>query len=286
MELPNYHTPTLRGLFTHTWHRLHGFIVRAGKAIVLVVIVLNFVNSISLDGTFNNENTSKSLLSVIGKTITPVFSPLGIKEDNWPATVGLFSGIFAKEVVVGTLDSLYSNMARDKNSALEEVPMTINDRILEAFATIPENLAKVNSMWKDPLGLSMDNLEDEQTSVKNQNIEVSTITLMQELFDGPIAAFSYILFILLYMPCVATLGAIYKEAGKAWAIFSATWNTLLAYGVSVIVYQVGTFTAHPQQSILWAASMVLMLFCSYLLLIAYGKTTAKNENLIPIVNLH
>ena len=286
MELHNYHTPTLRGLFTHTWHRLHGFIVRAGKAIVLVVIILNFVNSISLDGTFNNENTSKSLLSVIGKTITPVFSPLGIKEDNWPATVGLFSGIFAKEVVVGTLDSLYSNMARDKNSALEEVPMTINDRILEAFATIPENLAKVNSMWKDPLGLSMDNLEDEQTSVKNQNIEVSTITLMQELFDGPIAAFSYILFILLYMPCVATLGAIYKEAGKAWAIFSATWNTLLAYGVSVIVYQVGTFTAHPQQSILWAASMVLMLFCSYLLLIAYGKTTAKNENLIPIVNLH
>jgi len=114
MELPNYHIPTLRGLFTHTWHRLHGFIVRAGKAIVLVVIVLNFVNSISLDGTFNNENTSKSLLSVIGKTITPVFSPLGIKEENWPATVGLFSGIFAKEVVVGTLDALYSNMAKDK----------------------------------------------------------------------------------------------------------------------------------------------------------------------------
>ena len=286
MELPNYHIPTLRGLFTHTWHRLHGFIVRAGKAIVLVVIVLNFVNSISLDGTFNNENTSKSLLSVIGKTITPVFSPLGIKEENWPATVGLFSGIFAKEVVVGTLDALYSNMAKDKNNTPKEAPMAIGDRISEAFATIPENLAKVNSMWKDPFGLSMGNLEDEQSSAKDQNIEVSTITLMQELFDGPVAAFSYILFILLYMPCVATLGAIYKEAGKAWAIFSATWNTLLAYGVSVIVYQVGTFAAHPQQSMLWTASMALMLFCSYLLLIAYGKTTAKNENLIPIVNLH
>ena len=48
------------------------------------------------------------LLAKIGKAVTPLFGPLGIEEDNWPATVALFSGIFAKEAVVGTLTSLYS----------------------------------------------------------------------------------------------------------------------------------------------------------------------------------
>lgn len=40
--------------------------------------------------------------------ITPVFKPIGVHEDNWQATVGLFTGAMAKEVVVGTLNTLYT----------------------------------------------------------------------------------------------------------------------------------------------------------------------------------
>src|SRR4029453_311982 len=43
LELPAYHVPTARGLFIHTWHRLRGFVLRAGKAIVCAVVILNFV---------------------------------------------------------------------------------------------------------------------------------------------------------------------------------------------------------------------------------------------------
>ena len=72
-----------------------------------------------------------------------------------------------------------------------------------------------------------------------------TLGLMATLFDGQLGAFSYVLFVLLYMPCVATLGAIYKELGGFWAFFSATWNTVIAYTLAVTVYQAGTFAAHP-----------------------------------------
>jgi ferrous iron transport protein B len=106
------------------------------------------------------------------------------------------------------------------------------------------------------------------------------------LFDGPRAALSYILFVLLYMPCVATLGAIYKEAGGAWAFFSATWNTLLAYSVAVIVYQAGMLPLHPEHSLLWIGAMVVMMAIGYLLLMQFGKRQARNDNLIPAVNLH
>ncbi len=286
MELPNYHVPTIKGLLIHTWHRLKDFMVRAGKAIVIVVIVLNFVNSIGTDGSFNNENTERSMLSAIGKTITPIFEPLGVKEENWPATVGIFSGIFAKEVVVGTLDALYSGMARDENTAIAHDEVSIPGQLKEAIATIPANLAEVNEMWGDPLGLGIGDLSDQNATADAQDIEVSTITLMQQLFDGPLAAFSYILFVLLYMPCVATLGAIYKEAGGAWAFFSATWNTLLAYSVAVIVYQAGNLTTQPQQSLFWIGGMILLMLVGYLLLMQFGRRQARNDNLIPAVNLH
>lgn len=286
MELPNYHIPTLKGLLIHTWHRLKGFMMRAGKAIVLVVIVLNFVNSIGTDGSFNNQNTERSVLSAIGKAITPIFEPLGVKEENWPATVGIFSGIFAKEVVVGTLDALYTDMARNSGEHVDAEDTSISGMISEAFATIPENLAEVNHMWGDPLGLNVGDLSDKASSAEAQEVELSTITMMQQLFDGPLAAFSYLLFVLLYMPCVATLGAIYKEAGGAWAFFSATWNTLLAYSVAVIVYQVGMLTVHPEHSLLWIGAMIAMMMIGYLLLMQFGKWQARNDNLIPVVNLH
>ncbi len=286
MELPNYHIPTLRGLLIHSWHRLRGFMLRAGKAIVAVVIILNFVNSIGTDGSFNNQNTERSLLSSIGKTITPIFEPLGLKEENWPATVGIFSGIFAKEVVVGTLDALYSDMARTENGPQDNVAPTITSLLGEAFASIPQNLAKVNNMWGDPLGLSVGDLEDQQAAAEAQEVQLTTIGLMQQLFETPLAAFSYILFILLYMPCVATLGAIYKEAGGAWAFFSATWNTLLAYAVAVTTFQLGSFTAHPQQSMIWTAAMLAIMVTGYLLLMQYGKRQVRRQNLIPAINLH
>mgnify|MGYP003320452209 FL=1 len=135
LELPAYHLPTVKGILIHTWQRLSGFVTRAGKAIVMVVIVLNVVNSVGTDGSFGNENTKDSVLSSIGRTITPVFRPMGISDDNWPATVGIFAGIFAKEVVVGTLDALYSE------NPVGESNFNLLDEFAAATQTIPNNLS-------------------------------------------------------------------------------------------------------------------------------------------------
>jgi len=113
MELPPYCRPRARDVLLHAWVRLKGFLFGAGKVIVLVVVVLNFLNSLGSDGSFGNEDSEKSALSAVGRALVPAFEPLGIRRDNWPATVGLFTGVFAKEAVVGTLDALYAGLARD-----------------------------------------------------------------------------------------------------------------------------------------------------------------------------
>lgn len=180
----------------------------------------------------------------------------------------------------------YTDMARAGSSTTDETSPSIGGMLGEAFASIPANLAEVNHMWGDPLGLSVGDLADQQAAAQAQEVELTTIGLMQQLFATPIAAFSYILFVLLYMPCVATLGAIYKEAGGTWAFFSATWNTLLAYAVAVMTYQLGTFSEHPEQSLMWTGAMAAILLAGYFLLMEYGKRQARRQNLIPAVNLH
>ncbi|WP_236614436.1 Fe(2+) transporter permease subunit FeoB [Dickeya poaceiphila] len=120
MEIPPYHLPSLRSVLIRTWERLKGFLLRAGRLIVVVVTVLGFLNSMGTDGSFGNQNTQKSVLSAVGQAIVPVFKPMGIREENWPAAVGVFTGIFAKEAVVGTLDSLYGAMAASQGGGMRK----------------------------------------------------------------------------------------------------------------------------------------------------------------------
>ncbi|MCW0468891.1 hypothetical protein OH492_06290 [Vibrio chagasii] len=66
-----------------------------GKTIVVVVAILSFfLNSLGMDGSFGNEDSENSVLSKAAQVVTPVFQPIGITEENWPATVGIITGIF------------------------------------------------------------------------------------------------------------------------------------------------------------------------------------------------
>ncbi len=249
MELPPYHMPQTWSLLLRAWDRLKVFALRAGKTIVSVVVVLSFLNSWGTDGTFGNENTDKSVLSSIGRTLTPVLAPMGVKEENWPATVGMFTGIFAKEAVVGTLNALYAGVGDDAAaSGAEDDGFDLWGGLAGAFATIPENLVGVLDQLTDPLGIEIGDLSDSEAAAQASEVDVATFGAMHDLFDGRIGAFAYLLAVLLYMPCVAAMGAIYRETGPAWAAFAAAWTTGIGYGAATVVYQAGTFAAHPESS--------------------------------------
>tara|TARA_B110000008_G_scaffold108375_1_gene111381 strand:+ start:5038 stop:7203 length:2166 start_codon:yes stop_codon:yes gene_type:complete len=279
MELPPYLLPTFRNLWMHTWHRLKGFILRAGKAIVGVVIILNVLNSLGTDGSFGNQNQENSALSEIGRFLTPAFSPMGIEQDNWPATVGIFTGLFAKEVVVGTLDALYTT--RDSDDEEFNLLTSLKD----AVSSISTNLTDVANNLDDPLGLNMGDLSDTEGVAQAQEIASTTIGVIQQKFDGQWGAFVYLLFILLYMPCVATLGAIVKEHGTYWAGFSMLWSFSVAYVLAVGLYQGVTWAEHPTSSLMWIVGLTVWQVVLTILLFRSGKSQAKKENLIPMVDV-
>ncbi len=276
MELPPYRLPTLKGLLLRTWDRLKSFVIRAGQVIVVVVVALNFLNSWGTDGTFGNQDSERSALAAIGKSITPAFAPMGIQQENWPATVGLFTGVFAKEAVVGTLDALYTALAEEGGTdAADDGRFDLMAGIGAALASVPANLAALVDRVTDPLGLSIGDTTDVTEAARQQGISVGTMGAMAQRFDGAIGAFAYLLAILLYMPCVAAMAATYRETGAAWATFAAVWTTSMAYGSAVLVYQAGTFARHPVSSAWWIAGVVIVFATMVMVLRYFGGRRAE-----------
>ena len=279
-EMPAYHPPIFRNILLTTWNRLKGFIFRAGKTIVGVVIVLSFLNSIGTDLSFGNEDSEESVLSVIGKSITPAFAPLGVERDNWPATVGLFTGMFAKEAIVGTLDALYSEPENETDTG----PPDLLAAAGEAFASIGSELVTLGDSLVDPLGISIGDVSNVEVVAEEQEVSSNTLTNMAAMFNGPFAAFCYLVFVLLYAPCVAVLGAVNKEAGWRWTLLVFGWCTGLAYITATVIYQIGTFSVNPLFSSLWIVSMMTFL----LVFIANLKRISSKmvpKNLIEAVQL-
>ena len=271
MELPIYHKPTALNVLLNARNKLKSFIIDAGKVIIIVVTVLNVLNSLGTDGSFGHENQSDSVLSEIAKTATPIVAPLGITEENWPATVGLFTGILAKEVVVGSLDALYQQS--------ETVPSQgdgyhLSAALAEAFATIPDNLSNIFGDLSDPLGLnSIESVSDKSAIAEEQGFELSTLYKMEDYFDGKAGAFAYLLLILLYFPCVATFGALKQELGARWALFSASWSLFLGYAVAVSYYQIMIFERNPTYSTSWLLIFSGIFIALFLILKRIGATT-------------
>jgi len=169
MELPPYHMPKFKSLMIHCWQRLRDYIWRAGKVITLAVAILGFLNSFGIvekaadenapanepagfEFTAGNGDSENSLLSVIGKAITPVFEPFGVEKENWPASVSLFTGLLAKEAVIGTMNSLYSMAGEGEEAAAEEAKPAEEPKAEEPAAAeepAPEQVAAADSANAD-----------------------------------------------------------------------------------------------------------------------------------------
>ena len=259
MELPNYHLPSVTQVLLRTWDRLKAFILRAGKAIVLVVVVLHTLNAIGTDGSFGHQDSDSSVLSKIGQTITPVFAPMGMTEENWPAAVGLFTGILAKEAVVGTLDTMYSALAASETPPAGEEPFDLMAGLSEAVDSISANLRGLGDFMTDPLGLQVGDLSNLDAVAQEQEVTVSTFAVMARLFPSEAAVIAYLLMVLLYTPCVAALGAIYRETSLSWTLFIAGWTFFLGYAVASVYYQVSLVVVQPGGALLWIVAVGLVM---------------------------
>ena len=113
MELPQYHVPSLKGAVLNALFRIRAFIKKGVRVLVPIIALLGILNSVGV-------------LETAGRAVSPVFEPIGIDRENWPASVSLFSGLFAKEVIICSLTSLYSQ--HDESAENDEESLFKNMR--------------------------------------------------------------------------------------------------------------------------------------------------------------
>ena len=319
--------------------------------------------------TAGNGDSENSLLSTIGKAITPVFEPFGVERENWPASVSLFTGLLAKEAVIGTMNSLYSMAGENAEApaeetvaepAAEEKPLIagvdecpaeeeeeggasdIKGAVLEALGSIPANLAEVFGSLTDPLGTTGELEGQEAAELKKETLDKITdakvLTCEEfaaietfgeeeedektreavfaklaaaglELSEDEIGAleegdlsetadiyanlrsyihnpdkngnpvdgfnwqvFAFLIFILLYVPCLAAMGVVAREIGLGLAVLMATVQTLLAWAIAVLLYQVpvgGNMT--------WIVAAIVVLVGTGIFLKLFGMKANKEK---------
>jgi ferrous iron transport protein B len=222
MELPPYRMPSFHSLCLHTWEKGKHFLVKAGTYIFAVSIIVWFL----LNLPWGVQNKRDSYLGQAGQVMAPVLAPLGF--GNWQAASSLLTGVIAKEIVVGTMGEIYA----PKKEEQKQIPPFMDD-LKEVGVSLgkacKESIGNVTSTFGIS-SLSTDEKED-RSSLK---------TMIHHEFN-PLKAYAFMVFVLLYMPCVVVAFAMRQEFGS-WKWFGVTfaYQMALAWGMAFLVYQVGT----------------------------------------------
>lgn len=378
--------------------------------------------------TAGNGDSESSLLSVIGKAITPVFEPFGVEKENWPASVSLFTGLLAKEAVIGTMNSLYSMVGENNSESgiqnsetnadgkvaepekvvvadsaatdsvkadstvaaadsaatdsavvadsaaapaetaeapaeekaeeekvliagVDECPAEeeeeggapdIKGAVLEALGSIPANLSEVFGSLTDILGTAGELEGQEAAELKKETLDKITdakvltceeyaaietfgeeeedektreavfaklaaagLELSEDemgaLEEGDLSetadiyanlrsyfhnpdkngnpvdgfnwqVFAFLIFILLYVPCLAAMGVVAREIGLGLAVLMATVQTLLAWAVAVLLYQVPV-----GGNVTWIVAAIVVLVGTGIFLKLFGMKANKEK---------
>lgn len=174
MELPPYRMPTAKTLGLHLYDKLKDFLTKAGTVLLGASIIIWFCQYFNFS-LQHVENSSESILGVIGSFIAPVFAPLGF--GDWKTSVAMLSGLVARESIVTTMGILYG--------------------------------------------------VGEAVSISNIISSVYT----------PAAAYSIMVFALLFIPCIAAVTTLRREMGsRKWTAAALLFQGSVAYIITFVIY--------------------------------------------------
>jgi ferrous iron transport protein B len=219
--LPKYKTPNIKNILRHTISKIKHFLMETSTTITVMSVALYILASVPAEILtlkpeaikFEEKVTEESLLVHFSKKFSYIFEPIGISQDNWPATVSLMTGVVAKEVVASTLVTLY--------------------------------------------GI-------------NEQSDIDPTDLVKKYFKHDTDAFAYLLFVLIYFPCITVFSVMQKEMSTKVAVYSSLFYTTFAYVVAATFHKISLYT---NNSILISMGILIgiITILSYTIRMVIGK---------------
>ena len=188
MELSPYRIPTAKATLRHMWSKCAQYLKKMGGLILIASItvwLLSYYPRPKDNIEVETPRYEQSYMGKIGGWCQPLFEPM---DMEWQATVALLSGIPAKEIVVSTMNVLYSQPQDEEAESDDVLSKDVSRRMAGTMSTA--------------------------------------------------TAVAFLIFSLLYLPCIATIMAIGSELNWKWAVGSAIYNTAIAWIFAWIAYHI------------------------------------------------
>jgi ferrous iron transport protein B len=225
MELPPYRLPSFRSLCLHTWEKGKHFLFKAGTYILAVSVLVWFL----LHLPWGVESKKDSYLGKAGQVMAPALAPLGF--GTWEAASSLLTGIIAKEIVVGTMAEIYAPGAPPDGA--DAATPTLGEDLKEIAVSFGAAARQAVGNVASTAGMSSLSFEDEQPG------DTPLKTALRGAFT-PLTALGFMIFVLLYMPCVVVAIAMRQEfGGWKWFGVAFAYQSALAWGMALLVHQGG-----------------------------------------------
>jgi len=220
MELPPYRMPRIRTVVRITWVQVKSFLYRAGTLIFAASVAV----WILLNTPPNIKSQSESAAAYIGKSITPVFRPIGI--NDWRISTSLIPAFLAREIVLSSMGTIYS----------EDVPTTTGaHEKFKVFSALGGQVKSLGSALKESFtSLLTPTIQTLQTDEGNESLRA----VIRSSFTQA-SALSFMIFLLLYTSCLATVAVMAREGGKMFGFLFLGYSFAIAWAVAFVVYNVG-----------------------------------------------
>ena len=227
LELPRYRLPTLQGLWLHTWEHTWEFIRKAGTVILGIAVLLWFL----LNLPWGVQNPRESYFGQISATIAPVFTPAGF--GTWQAAGSLISGFVAKEVVISTMSQIY--IGEEEAAAPPPLELHPLDDLKNTAVDFGAATLDAGKSFLEALTPGVRLFSAEEDDASNQT---ALSRALSQVFT-PLSALAFLIYVLLYTPCMATVAAQAQEYRWRWAVFSVLLGLTTAWALAVAVFQIG-----------------------------------------------
>jgi ferrous iron transport protein B len=236
MELPPYRIPTSRSLLRHVWHRTLQYLKKIGGVILLASAIIWFLSNFP-----QKVNYSRDYDSELRQTAIHYNDARGSLKDGSTAELDRLSK--EQDAVTGKIIAQKESEKEEKSilgqigHAIEPVmkPLGFDWRlsvsIISGLAAKEVVVSTMGILFQSESNDGSRSLADTLNSVKSAD--------GKNLFS-PLIAFSFMMFILIYFPCIGVIAAIKRESGGwKWAVFVAVYTTGMAWMISFLITSIG-----------------------------------------------
>lgn len=225
MEMPPYRWPAARRVLAYTWEESSSFVRKAGSFILAGTVIFWLL----LNLPWGVARAEESLFGRASSGIAPLLAPAGF--GTWEASGALLTGLLAKEMVVSTMAQIYVGESAEAETAepptlmsdIQEIVLGLGTAVIAAGKQLLETITP---------GVTLFAAQHDGGN--------TTLTRALRLAFTPLSAFAFLVFVLLYVPCIATVGAQIAEFGWRWAGLSVAITLLVPLALATMVFQAGS----------------------------------------------